>query len=79
MNDPWTLEHAIEIAKIGGRFRSYDGTGGIWAGRNNEIPDGIFNDWGLARATTIILNAVLDGRLVQHNSALPASERQNNT
>lgn len=63
MSDPWTLEHAIEIAKIGGPYRSFDGTGGLWAGTHEGIADATFDDWGLARATSIILNAVLDGRL----------------
>lgn len=59
----WTLEHAIEIAKIGSPYRSYDGTGSIWVGRNEGLPDGGFTDWGLARATTIILNAAINGKL----------------
>lgn len=72
MSDPWTLEHAIEIARIGAGkdgYRSYDGTGGMWAGAHNGMADAVFTDWGLARATSIILNAVLDGRL-----ALPTSK-----
>jgi len=65
MSDPWTLEHAIEIAKIGASkhgYRTYDGSGGIW--RNDEFPDAVFDDWGLACATAIILNAVVAGKLV---------------
>jgi hypothetical protein len=34
------------------------------AGNNVGIADATFEDWGLARATAEILNAVLDGRLV---------------
>lgn len=62
------LATAIEIARIGaGRdgYRTYPGTGGIWAGSNQNTPDASFVDWGLARATVEILNAVLDGRLVE--------------
>lgn len=62
-SDPWTLEHALEIARMAYPFRSYDGTGGIWCDENNGIADGNFTDWGLARAVTIILNAVMDGTL----------------
>lgn len=60
MTNVWTLEYAIEIAKIGGRYRSYDGTGGLWCGANEGIADAMFKDRGLARATAIILNAVID-------------------
>ena len=61
------LDHAIEIIKIGatnGGYRNYPGSGGIWAGRNDGFADARFNDFGLARATAEVLNAVLDGRLV---------------
>jgi hypothetical protein len=61
-----TLEEAIEIADIGaGRYgyRTYGGSGGMWAGTNTGFADAQFTDWGLAKATAIILNAVLDGRL----------------
>jgi hypothetical protein len=34
-------------------------------GANGGIADITFVDWGLARATAEILNAVLDGRLVK--------------
>lgn len=60
------LEEAIELIKIGAGkegYRSYPGTGGIWAGRNEQFADATFVDWGLARATALILNAVIDGRL----------------
>lgn len=67
-NDPWTLEYAIEIANIGGPYHNHAGSGGLWASRNHDIADATFDDWGLARATTIILNAVLDGRLVRKES-----------
>ncbi len=63
-NDLWTLKHAIEIAKIGPDYRSYDGSGGLWNRGNHGIADAMFVDWGLARAVSIILNAVRDGRLV---------------
>jgi hypothetical protein len=62
----YDLKDAIEIVKTGaGRrgYRSYPGTGGIWCGDNEQIPDAQFVDWGLAKATAEILNAVLDGRL----------------
>ena len=62
------LEDAIELVRIGtGKvgYRSYPGTGGIWAGNNDGLADAVFVDWGLARATTEILNAVLDGRLTR--------------
>jgi hypothetical protein len=60
------LVDAIELVRIGaGRagYRSYPGTGGVWAGANGGIADAVFEDWGLARATAEILNAALDGRL----------------
>jgi hypothetical protein len=63
-----TLEDAIEIISIGAGkdgYRSYADTGGIWAGDNAGLADATFVDWGLARATAEILNAVLDGRLVK--------------
>lgn len=63
----WTLEHSIEIAKIGAGhegYRAYNGSGGLWAGSYNGMADAQFDDWGLARATAEILNAVIDGRLV---------------
>jgi len=63
-NDPWTLEYAIEIARLAGRYRNYNDSGGIWANHNHGLADATFDDWGLARATVIILNAVLDGRLI---------------
>jgi hypothetical protein len=60
------LEDAIELARIGAGvtgYKSYPGTGGVWAGANGGVADITFVDWGLARATAEILNAVLDGRL----------------
>jgi hypothetical protein len=60
------LVDAIELARIGAGkqgYRSYPGTGGVWAGGNDGIADATFMDWGLARATAEILNAFLDGRL----------------
>jgi hypothetical protein len=60
------LTDAIELIRIGAGaagYRSYPGTGGMWAGGNDGIADATFEDWGLARATAEILNAVLDGRL----------------
>ncbi len=78
MNDK--LADAIELARIGAGkqgYRSYPGTGGIWAGDDGGsigIADATFMDWGLARATAEILNAVLDGRLVsvEHLAELDA-------
>jgi len=64
------LAEAIELARLAAPFRSYAGTGGIWHGRRHDdehqyMPDARFDDWGLARATAIILNAVLDGSLTR--------------
>lgn len=62
-----TIKDAIEIASIGAGkegYRSYPGTGGIWAGRNEQFADATFVDWGLARAAAIILNAAVNGDLV---------------
>lgn len=62
------LNHAIELVKIGGGrsgYRTHGGCGGIWCGYNkNGFPDANFIDWGLARATAIILNALINGELV---------------
>jgi hypothetical protein len=58
------LDDAIELARIGaegGGYRAYDG--GIWIGRNHNLADARFDDWGLAQSVAIILNAVLDGTL----------------
>jgi hypothetical protein len=44
--------------------RSYPGSGSLWFGRNSEFADATFTDWGLARATATILNAVRTGQLV---------------
>ena len=57
------LEDAIEIVKIGAPYRTYSGDGGMWCGQNRGIADANFDDWGLARATAAILNAVVEGRL----------------
>ena len=61
----WELDEAIELIGIASPFRSYPGTGGIWAGSNKNIADAQFDDWGLARATATILNAVLEGKLIR--------------
>ena len=45
-------------------WRSYPGSGGIWIGDNEEHSDGNFEDWGLARAVAIIINALNNGQLV---------------
>lgn len=63
------LRDAIELVGIGAGkdgdgYRSYPGTGSIWCGRNEGIADANFVDWGLARATALILNAVVRGDLV---------------
>lgn len=61
-----TLDEAIEIVSMMTPVRSYDGTGGLWLGKySNGIADAAFEDWGAARATSVILNAVQDGRLVR--------------
>jgi hypothetical protein len=60
------LADAIELARIGAGatgYRSCNGTGGVWAADNAGLADAVFTDFGLARATAEILNAVLDGRL----------------
>jgi hypothetical protein len=58
------LQHALEILSIAGEVRSYPGTGGVWFGRNHNMADATFEDWGLARAAATILNAVRTGQLV---------------
>jgi hypothetical protein len=63
MNEHNELAEAIEIVGVVRGYHSFPGSGGIWCGRNREAPDGLFTDWGLARAVAIILNAVNDGRL----------------
>ena len=65
MSDPWTLEYAIDIARIGsnrGPYRAH--YGGLWHGENNGPCDASFADWGLAKATEVILNAAVTGKLV---------------
>jgi hypothetical protein len=73
----WTLEQAIEIARARGRdggYRSYDGSGGLWAGDAKAgVADAQFEDPALARATAEILNAVLDGRLVPNEAEYAAA------
>jgi hypothetical protein len=44
--------------------RSYSGTGGLWFGANNGMADAAFEDWGVARAVAVILNAAHEGRLI---------------
>jgi hypothetical protein len=46
-------------------FRHYDGGGAIWIGAHNGPADAHFNDWGLAEATAIVLNAISTGKLVE--------------
>lgn len=61
------LDEAISLVRTGaGRrgYRSYSGGGEIWAGNNEQYADARFVDWGLARATAIILNAVARGELI---------------
>ena len=70
MREVWTLEHAIEIAMIGmhhNEFRA-DG-GGLWTSDVEGPPDATFTDWGMARATAMILNAVRDGSLILKEDA----------
>jgi hypothetical protein len=73
------LKDAISLASIGKPYRSYPGTGGIWAGRNEQFPDGDFRDWGLARATATILNAAVTGELApragEWNEAIEAAAK----
>jgi hypothetical protein len=57
------LEDAIELVRIGAGkvgYRSYPGTGGIWAGNNDGLADAVFVDW------------VLDGRLAPRRAQEPA-------
>lgn len=58
-----TLEEAIEIVKVAGGYRTYPGAGGMWTSHNIGLPDAQFDDRGLAKATAIILNAVISGGL----------------
>jgi hypothetical protein len=69
------LKDAVELVRIGAGkrgYRSYPGTGGIWAGDNDGIADAVFVEWGLARATATILNAALDGQLIPRSPAFGA-------
>ena len=61
-----TLQEAIEIVSMMTPVRSYDGTGGLWFGSNQNMADATFEDWGAARATSIILNAVQERTLSDH-------------
>lgn len=61
------LKQAMELVCIAAGkdgFRHYDGSGAIWIGRNQNVPDAHFDDWGLAESATVILNAVATGKLV---------------
>ena len=58
-----SLGDAIEIVKIGGPYSTYPGTGDLYGVTDLSI-EAKFWDWGLARATAVILNAVIDGKLV---------------
>jgi hypothetical protein len=70
------LLDAIGLVEIGSPYRTYGGSGGIWSGINDQIPDANFIDWGLARATAIILNAVVSGRLVpKFNDPTPGRKK----
>lgn len=64
MSNPWTLAHAIEIAITADSARVHASGGSLWFGGNQGIADATFQDWGSARATAVILNAVKDGKLV---------------
>jgi hypothetical protein len=78
MSKTWTLEHAIDLVRTGaGREGYYNaaGSGGIWAGSNRNIADAQFVDWGLARATAVILNAVVNGQLQTSDEASYADLR----
>jgi hypothetical protein len=65
-DDP--LGDAIEFAQMVHPMRSYPGTGAIWIGSNEGLSDGSFTDWGVARAVAIIMNAVVEGKLVRADS-----------
>ena len=60
------LKDAIELIGMAMPARSYPGTGGLWFGHNQNMADATFEDWGLARAVAIILNAVHANQLSQH-------------
>lgn len=55
---PTEMVHALEILSIGMSnegVRCYPGGGGLWFGKNRELADATFVDWGLARAVATIL------------------------
>jgi hypothetical protein len=58
------LADAIDLVAIAHPYRTQDGGGEIWCGhRSGGFPDARFDDWGLARAVALILNAVVEGKL----------------
>lgn len=59
-----SLKREIELIKFAGPYRNYPGCGGVWAGSNQGIADGNFEDWALGRAMARIAQAVYDGKLV---------------
>lgn len=62
-----TLQEAVEILSMMTPVRSYDGTGQLWFGDNQNMSDATFEDWGAARATAVILNAVHEHTLSDHS------------
>jgi hypothetical protein len=60
---PTPLDDAIELIAMAHPCRTQDGGGELWCGRRGDAPDARFDDWGLARAVAITLNAVVEGRL----------------
>lgn len=63
-----TLEDAMLLvhSAAGKRgFRHYDGSGAFYAGDiDTGPPEASFTDWGLAESVTVILNAVVTGKLI---------------
>jgi hypothetical protein len=51
------LDEALDLLGIAVPVRTYPGCGGLWFGHNTGIADATFDDWGLARAVAVILNA----------------------
>jgi len=65
------LEYAMQLARIGGPYRSWPGSGQITGPYDRPMqPTAQFSDWGLARAVAIILNAIESGDLARSPSAI---------
>jgi hypothetical protein len=53
------LRNHLSIARMCQPIRTYPGTGSLWFGRNDELPDADFRDWGAARAFACIVAAMI--------------------